>query len=288
MDGEVLGNPIQEEQYWGHQSHQDDCQEMAMADIVGQLTGHEPSEAEMVSLTEQMASASHPGDVYVPGQGTSTQDAVEVFSHYGITSTYSDDQGGTVSSDQCLQSLESALSNGGKPLVSVDAPMIWDSLGIAHQLDPGQPDHAVVVTGIDTSTNTVYLNDSGVGDTDGQHGAGEAVPLDVFMQSWATSGHEMVVADPVQQADTNPPAILEVQHMTGPTDIPVPSIPIPPIQGPVHFVERAVEWPFESPTHTVEALGLAAAGGVAASSLSAWSKKQAPNKPTQPAKEAGS
>ena len=42
-DGQMYGNPEAAAPYWRYQ-HQEDCGLMAVADVVGQLTGHEPTQ----------------------------------------------------------------------------------------------------------------------------------------------------------------------------------------------------------------------------------------------------
>jgi Peptidase_C39 like family len=189
MSDEIYGNPQQESQYWVEQTAPEDCVEMSTADVVGQLTGDEPSEAQITTLAEDTPSEVHSGDVYNPESGTYLPDAVELLAHYGVSAQYYSDE--DASSPSGLSVLEKALASGGKPIVAVDGQRIWDAIGDQGGPDPGDADHAVVVTGIDTETGMVYLNDSGA-----PHGAEEAVPLDVFLSAWATSGHSMVVADP--------------------------------------------------------------------------------------------
>jgi hypothetical protein len=187
MSEEMYGNPQQESAYWEEQSHPEDCVEMSTADVVGQLTGDEPTEQSITTLALDTPSDVHGGDIYSPTGGTYLQDAQELLSHYGVNSQYYSDQSGSPSG---LATLEKALADGGRPIVAVDGPRIWDAIGDNAGADPGQADHAVVVTGVDTQTGMVYLNDSGA-----PNGREEAVPIDVFMSAWSTSGHSMVVAD---------------------------------------------------------------------------------------------
>ncbi len=49
-------------------------------------------------------------------------------------------------------------------------------------------DHAVVVTGVDTAAGIVHLNDS-----DSHTGRDEQVPIDTFIQSWASSDNQLTV-----------------------------------------------------------------------------------------------
>jgi hypothetical protein len=47
-----------------------------------------------------------------------------------------------------------------------------------------------VVTGVDTASGKVHLNDSGT-----PNGRDETVAIDAFAKSWATSGDQMIVTE---------------------------------------------------------------------------------------------
>jgi uncharacterized protein YvpB len=49
-------------------------------------------------------------------------------------------------------------------------------------------DHAVVVTGVDTHTDIVHLNDSGT-----PNGRDEQIPVASFTRAWATSNNLLIV-----------------------------------------------------------------------------------------------
>ena len=63
--GVLYGDPDTASSYWVQQSL-DDCSLMATADVVGQLTGNQPSEQEIVDLAGATPSAHHDGPVYLP------------------------------------------------------------------------------------------------------------------------------------------------------------------------------------------------------------------------------
>ena len=44
----------------------DDCALMAAADVIGELTGHEPSEREIIAVAERLRSQVHAGPIYTP------------------------------------------------------------------------------------------------------------------------------------------------------------------------------------------------------------------------------
>ncbi|EUA52749.1 hypothetical protein I552_8857 [Mycobacterium xenopi 3993] len=68
----------------------------------------------------------------------------------------------------------------------VNAETIWN-----YPQGQGQrtnADHAVVVTGVDTRSNIVHLNDSGT-----PNGRDEQIPMDTFSQAWATGDNLLIV-----------------------------------------------------------------------------------------------
>jgi hypothetical protein len=198
--GELIGNPTAAEHYFEPQTQNLDCEEMAVADVVGQETGHQPGEAEITTLAEHTPSTvnvnpatGQPEPVYVPSTGTALQDAPELLAHYHVSAQYFDNTTATVSGapGSGLEVLQQDLAAGDKVIAGVDGPYIWNAIGDGPANDPGHADHVVVVTGIDTTKGVVYLNDSGV-----PNGGDEAVPISVFQHAWDTSGDAMVVAQP--------------------------------------------------------------------------------------------
>ena len=83
-DGQMYGDPEAAAPYWRYQ-HQQDCGLMAVADVVGQLTGREPSQIGMEMRGIFTKSESHRGDVY-HFDGTSPQDMVLLLQKHGIES----------------------------------------------------------------------------------------------------------------------------------------------------------------------------------------------------------
>jgi hypothetical protein len=183
----VFGDPGKAAQYWAEQSYGNDCVLMAVADVVGQITGHKPSEQEIIEIAQHTPSASHPGEsVYkdTESDGADSRDIVVLLAHYGIHATTSEDAKG----DAALNALKAALGGGHAAMVSVSAGTMWDGTA------PKDGDHEVVVTGVDTVHNVVHLNDSGTGD-----GRDEQVPLAVFMKAWSGGDFEMTLtADTVK------------------------------------------------------------------------------------------
>ena len=83
-DGQMYGDPGAAAPYWRYQ-HQQDCGLMSVADVVGQLTGREPSQIGMELRGIFTKSESHRGDVY-HFDGTSPQDMVLLLQKHGIQS----------------------------------------------------------------------------------------------------------------------------------------------------------------------------------------------------------
>ena len=76
-------------------------------------------------------------------------------------------------------------------VASVNAEIIWHK-PVEDRDEQGNPthNHTLVVTGVDTISNVVHLNDSG-----SSHGADEQVPIAVFVQSWKSSDNLMAVTN---------------------------------------------------------------------------------------------
>jgi hypothetical protein len=194
--GGMYGNPAEAAAYWQPQTY-DDCVLMAAADVVGEATGRQVSEQEIIALAQQTPSRSHPGSIYTlpvnkddpnTGQGTSSNDIPLLLAHYGVSATVTDkNDASTTGVATGMAALKRYLAAGRKAIVSVNAEMIWG--------DPVDPkdsgsNHAVVATGVDAANGTVHLNDSGASD-----GADKTVPIDVFSRAWAAGDEEMVVTD---------------------------------------------------------------------------------------------
>jgi Peptidase_C39 like family len=175
-DGQMYGDPEAAAPYWRYQ-HQQDCGLMAVADVVGQLTGREPSQIGMELRGIFTKSESHRGDVY-HFDGTSPQDMVLLLQKHGIQSD--------LTTGNSMGTLEQDLAGGHKVIAALNAETIWNSR--AGNGDRTTPDHAVVVTGVDTGANIVHLNDSGTPD-----GRNERIPLATFSQAWETSDDLLIV-----------------------------------------------------------------------------------------------
>jgi hypothetical protein len=191
----MYGDPIAAARYWRAQ-HYDDCALMAVADIVGQLTGHLPTEQEIIEVAEKTPSKTHPGSIYIKpdspsdatdGMGTSPEDELVLLAHYGITGVSTDTESADESGVETgMEALKKYLADGHKIIAGVNAETIWDSADGQR----AKPDHALVVTGVDTKNGIVHLNDSGTPD-----GRDEQVSIATFVKAWKTGGFRMIVAE---------------------------------------------------------------------------------------------
>jgi hypothetical protein len=172
----MYGDPAAAAPYW-RQQHTSDCAEMAVADVVGQVTQNQPTEQQVLEVAKNTPSKVHPGPIW--GPGTAMGDIPVLLDHYGIKY-----EAGFTNAP-AMDRLERALAQGRKVIVTLNAETIWSAVRGA---DVGgqhlYPDHALVVTGVDTKANVVHLNDSGY-----PNGRDEQVPIAAFEQAWATSNH---------------------------------------------------------------------------------------------------
>ena len=198
--GGLSGDPGGASQYWGRQ-HYDYCALMAVAEVVGELTGHKPSEEEVIALATSTPNSRDSGPIYTlpasnPDAGGGTvirRDQLPVIgdlpillAHYGVDSVHTNDSiaagGGPPTG---MLALEAALSAGKKVIVSLNGETIWDQAG-----DRTVHDHDVVVTAVDSGAGIVHLNDSAIPSP----GPDSQFSFATFDNAWKTSDHAMVVA----------------------------------------------------------------------------------------------
>jgi hypothetical protein len=184
----TYGNPAAAAPYWRQQSL-DDCALMAAADVIGELTGRQPSEQEIIAVAQRLGSRAHAGPIYSTGYGTDPGDIPALLGQYGIygVATSQDDAAAT-GLDSGMEALERYLAGGHKVIAGVNAELIW-GLPVQTKDSRGNPmsDHAVVVTGVDLAAGKVHLNDSA-----NPNGADEIVSIELFTRAWAT-GHDQLV-----------------------------------------------------------------------------------------------
>ncbi|MCV7284589.1 hypothetical protein H7J87_04535 [Mycolicibacterium wolinskyi] len=189
----IYGDPSEASEHWAKQSFED-CGLMAVANVVGLMTGDFPTEDVVIDVAANTPSPTRSGPIYEPpdpgddttDNGTSSADQIRLLKHFGVDATATDDDisssGGIATG---LPALEQYLGAGRKVIVGVNAETIWGEDG-----DHTEDDHSVVVAAVDADQRIVYLSDSGTDD-----GAGEQVDLDTFESAWAPGGHDLIVTD---------------------------------------------------------------------------------------------
>jgi hypothetical protein len=176
-NGQMYGNPQAAAPYWHYQIGED-CGLMAVADVVGQATGREPTQVGIELRGVFTKSEAHHGGIY-RFDGTSPEDMVVLLGKYGVQSQ--------LTTGNSLQAMEYDLASGRKVIAAVNAETIWN-----YPQGQGQrtsADHAVVVTGVDTRNNIVHLNDSGT-----PNGRNELIPMATFVRAWGTGNNLLIVA----------------------------------------------------------------------------------------------
>jgi hypothetical protein len=197
-DGGLLGDPAAAAQYWGRQTS-DDCALMAVADVVGELTGVKPSEDDVIALAVATPSSKEGAPpIYTPAADPNgpvppaarrnqlpvIRDLPLLLAHFGVPAVLTDDTIATNGGPPTgIAGLQDALRTGQKVIISLNGETIWNLPG-----DRSIHDHDVVVTGLDTGAGIAHLNDSAAAGPDSQ------IPIDVLDTAWRTSDHSMVLA----------------------------------------------------------------------------------------------
>lgn len=179
-----FGTPEHDRAFWeGQQSHADTCAIRCQEYILQQFTGINFPENFLVNEAKQHG-------WYEPGHGTSMQDVGNLLELHGVAVNRFVDAN--------VFNLANELSLGHKVIIGVDSGVLWghnstmDSLldTIHRSLHlPSSADHAVVVSGIDTTDPyhpKVIISDPG----DGK--AVASYPLEQFLNAWEGSHFYMV------------------------------------------------------------------------------------------------
>ncbi|HZC51019.1 MAG TPA: C39 family peptidase [Mycobacterium sp.] len=150
----VYGDPGAAVKFWRAQSKEDNCGLMAVSYIVGERTGNQPTEQEMITLAQNTPSSVNPGTmIYAASNdpshagangGVSVEDLVVLLDHFGIKSamTYGD--------QTSVQQLQQYLGDGRKVIAWVNSTIIGDQTGNATD-QRTKADHYVEITAIDTN-----------------------------------------------------------------------------------------------------------------------------------------
>lgn len=193
----LIGDPAAAAAFWGRQRY-DDCVLMAAADVIGQVTGNKPSEDEMIALAATFPNGSGTGPLWaVPAdppppprvrkmQLPVIADLPPLLARFNVPSVVTDTQiaaaGGPPTG---MLALEDALRAGRAVIASVNGETIWDQPG-----DRSVHNHSLVVTGVDPERGIVHLNDSAIVSP----GPDSRVSLAAFVDAWATSDYNMLIA----------------------------------------------------------------------------------------------
>jgi hypothetical protein len=184
----VYGDPVAAAKFWRQQSLEDNCGLVSVADVVGEITGNEPTEQQMIALAQNTPSGTNPGPIYAPSSdpshasgdgGVEMAALVVLLDHYGIKSTMN----WTAHPETTgMPALQEYLSNDRKIIAWVNSAVIWNTSD-----QRTKADHYLVVTGIDTNNQIVDLNDPGTDHAD------EQVPIATFTNAWQTGEESIVV-----------------------------------------------------------------------------------------------
>jgi Peptidase_C39 like family len=169
----IYGDPIAAAPYW-RQQHSSNCGEMAVADVVGQITGDEPAEQRITALAEGTPSAARAGPIWNIPAGTDIRDLPVLLAHFRIKAD---------NIQTNINELKSDLAEGRRVIVILNAETIWNRPG-----NRKAANHFVVVTGIDPRAGVVHLNDSGI-----TTGRDEQVPIATFERAWAPNHNSAIV-----------------------------------------------------------------------------------------------
>ncbi len=187
----IYGDPAAAAKFWRQQSMEDNCGLMSVADVVGEITGKEPTEQQMITLAQNTPSGTNPGPIYAPSAdpshengngGVEMADLVVLLDHYGIKSTmYWTAHPETTG----MPALQQYLRTGRKAIAWVNSAVIWNTSDRRTKAD-----HYLVVTGIDTDKQLVHLNDPGADHAD------EQVSVATFTTAWNPGEESIVVTAP--------------------------------------------------------------------------------------------
>jgi hypothetical protein len=169
----MYGDPAAAAPYW-RQQHGSDCGEMAVADVVGEITGRQPTERQVTAVAENILSATGSGSIWNPPGNTDIRDLPLLLWHYWIRAD---------NIQTNVAALQQNLADKRKVIALVNAETIWNRPG-----NRAWANHFVVVTGIDTKAGLVHLNDSGI-----IAGRDEQVPITTFERAWAPNYNSAVV-----------------------------------------------------------------------------------------------
>jgi hypothetical protein len=177
----VIGTPDEAAaRFPGQQSYPDTCAIRCQEYVLEQFTGQDFDEDALVEEARIYG-------WYAEGGGTAPQDMGNLLEMHGVPVTHYEN---ATSFD-----LANELAQGHKIMISVDSSELWngspeDKVSDFAGIDGS--DHAVVVSGIDTSdpdNPQVIISDPGTGQGDAHY------PMDQFLDAWQDGSNYMVATD---------------------------------------------------------------------------------------------
>jgi hypothetical protein len=93
------------------------CGEMAVADVVGQITGHEPTEQQITDLAKSTPSTAGAGSIWNVPADTDIRDLPVLLAHYGIEAD---------NVQTSINALEQDLAEKRRVIVILNAETLWN------------------------------------------------------------------------------------------------------------------------------------------------------------------
>lgn len=187
---DVLGVPNAQADFWDMQEFADNCEPTSESFIIRQFGFDGIS-------TNDFAYISQANGWYMPGGGTSPEHMGDLMDIFGIENH--------TNPNASIEDLATEIMQGHGVIVGVRSDQLWDQgplqelwnwaakvFGFDNPVD-SPADHALCVTGFDLSDPNhpmVIVNDPGH-----PQGAGQAYPLDRFMDAWENSNFHMTATD---------------------------------------------------------------------------------------------
>ena len=196
----TIGTPDADSSFFpGQQSYPDTCAIRCQEFVLEQFTGMDFDETALVQECQQ-------NGWYAPGGGTSPEDVGNLLEAHGVAvNRYANAN---------IFNLASELAQGHKVIIGVDSGELWKQHPILENIEDffgiNGADHAVVISGIDTSDpNQTYVIVS-------DPGTGEAVaryPMEQFLDAWQDSDFFMVATQ--QPAPSYLPEMVNFPYDVG-------------------------------------------------------------------------
>ena len=199
-EAHIIGDPGDVVSVWdGQQSLPDDCAVKCQQIVLEMYTGQEFSEGALVA--ESAANG-----WYTPGTGSSPAHIGDLLHVHGVaTQTYD---------HATPYDIANELAQGHKVIIGVDSGELWDPIGdaVGDAYGLGKPgaDHAVIVSGIDTTdpdNPQVIISDPGNGEALSRY------PMDQFVAAWDESGCFMVAT--TEPAPAHLPEMVNFNYTEG-------------------------------------------------------------------------